>query len=97
MTSDYMPTTNQEYEIILAKKEIHFCQHYRDYAYYKSFNGQISDLYNLCQYNVMSQTIKGSAKEYFEDNQYKLGYATHGLYPYRGKFHPQMARHLLIF
>jgi hypothetical protein len=34
-------------------------------------------------------------KTFFQANQFKTGYATHGLFPYRGKFHPQMVKALL--
>ncbi len=34
-------------------------------------------------------------KSFFEKNQFRTGYATHGLFPYRGKFHPQMIKALL--
>jgi len=34
-------------------------------------------------------------KSFFEKNQFRTGYATHGLFPYRGKFHPQMVKGIL--
>jgi len=34
-------------------------------------------------------------RSFFESKQFKTGYATHGLFPYRGKFHPQMVKALL--
>lgn len=34
-------------------------------------------------------------RSFFETNQFRTGYATHGLFPYRGKFHPQMIKGLL--
>ena len=34
-------------------------------------------------------------KSFFEQNQFRTGYATHGLFPYRGKFHPQMIKGLM--
>lgn len=34
-------------------------------------------------------------RAFFEKNQFRTGYATHGLFPYRGKFHPQMIKGLL--
>lgn len=34
-------------------------------------------------------------KSFFEKNLFRTGYATHGLFPYRGKFHPQMIKGLL--
>ncbi|HOX58237.1 MAG TPA: hypothetical protein P5205_19230 [Candidatus Paceibacterota bacterium] len=34
-------------------------------------------------------------RSFFERNQFRTGYATHGLFPYRGKFHPQMIKGVL--
>lgn len=34
-------------------------------------------------------------KSFFKINSFRTGYATHGLFPYRGKFHPQMVRGIL--
>ena len=36
-----------------------------------------------------------SAKAYFENGVFSTGYATHGLFPYRGKFHPQLIKALI--
>lgn len=49
-------------------------------AYFKSIDGELSDYYNIQKYN---QT--GSVNQYL----------THWIYPYKGKFHPQMIRSLL--
>jgi hypothetical protein len=32
---------------------------------------------------------------YFEEGKFSTGYATHGLFPYRGKFHPQLIKGLM--
>lgn len=34
-------------------------------------------------------------KSFFQKNVFRTGYATHGLFPYRGKFHPQMIKGLM--
>ncbi len=34
-------------------------------------------------------------KSFFQKNQFRTGYGTHGLFPYRGKFHPQMIKGLI--
>ncbi len=34
-------------------------------------------------------------KSFFAKNIFRTGYATHGLFPYRGKFHPQMIKALM--
>ena len=51
-------------------------------AYFKRINGQITDYERLVQFN-QTKSI----------NQY----LTHWIYPYKGKFHPQMVRALLNF
>ncbi len=52
----------------------------RRVAYFKSINGELSDYYHLQKYNQTKSP-----------NQY----LTHWIYPYKGKFHPQMIRSLL--
>ena len=90
------------YELALAKKELmafgldfHVANDFRMFeittsadvgllkkrlAYFKSINGVITDYYNIIKYNQTSSV-----------NQY----LTHWIYPYKGKFHPQMIRALL--
>ena len=34
-------------------------------------------------------------KSFFAKNIFRTGYATHGLFPYRGKFHPQMVKSII--
>jgi DNA modification methylase len=34
-------------------------------------------------------------KSFFQKNLFRTGYATHGLFPYRGKFHPQLIKALM--
>jgi tRNA G10 N-methylase Trm11 len=52
----------------------------RRLAYFKSINGDYSDYYYLQKYNQTKSV-----------NQY----LTHWIYPYKGKFHPQMIRALM--
>ncbi len=49
-------------------------------AYYKTVNGQVTDYFHIIQKNQTRSV-----------NQY----LTHWIYPYKGKFHPQMIRALL--
>lgn len=49
-------------------------------AYFKTVNGDFTDYYNLQKYNQTRSV-----------NQY----LTHWIYPYKGKFHPQMIRALI--
>ena len=34
-------------------------------------------------------------RDYFEESWFSVGYSTHGLFPYPGKFHPQMIKTIL--
>ena len=43
----------------------------------------------------LPQYSSSRLKSFFQINQFKTGYATHGLFPYRGKFHPQMIKALI--
>ncbi|TSC92889.1 MAG: putative RNA methylase [Candidatus Berkelbacteria bacterium Licking1014_7] len=52
----------------------------RRLAYFKTIDGDYSDYYNLQKYNQTKSV-----------NQY----LTHWIYPYKGKFHPQMIRALM--
>ncbi len=49
-------------------------------AYFKTINSKVTDYYKIIKYNVTKSV-----------NQY----LTHWIYPYKGKFHPQMIRALL--
>jgi len=43
----------------------------------------------------INENRSASTQIYFEEGQFSTGYATHGLFPYRGKFHPQLIKDLL--
>jgi len=66
-------------------------------AFFKSLNGQLSKHFLL--YSDRSETISedrsAKTKAYFKSGQFSTGYATHGLFPYRGKFHPQLIKGLI--
>lgn len=90
------------YELALAKKELlafgldfHVANDFRVFdvpssqntevlkkrlAYFESINGTVTDYYYIIKYNQTTSV-----------NQY----LTHWIYPYKGKFHPQMIRALL--
>lgn len=40
----------------------------------------------------LPQHSSSRLRSFFKTNQFRTGYATHGVFPYRGKFHPQMIR-----
>jgi DNA modification methylase len=66
-------------------------------AFIKSIGNQFTKHYLL--YSNYSDKINenrtAATQAYFEEGQFSTGYATHGLFPYRGKFHPQLIKGLL--
>jgi hypothetical protein len=67
-------------------------------AYFKTVDGIQSTHYQTCNLQNLEEVHKDSSlrtKAFFLSGKYSTGYATHNLFPYRGKFHPQMIRALL--
>jgi SAM-dependent methyltransferase len=66
-------------------------------AFFKYVNGNPTNHYKLCQpFNGhISEDRSTQTQAYFQEGKYSTGYATHGLFPYRGKFHPQLVKGLL--
>jgi len=66
-------------------------------AYTKSVNGNFSK--HFLRYSdlsdALSENYSATTKAYFKNGQFSTGYATHSLFPYRGKFHPQLIKGLL--
>ena len=66
-------------------------------AYLKSIDGKTTQHFLMCNHHsrALTETRSVATKNYFENGQFSTGYATHGLFPYRGKFHPQLIKALL--
>ncbi len=67
-------------------------------AYFKSVDGTPTIHYQTCDLQNLEEIHQNSSlrtKAFFLNGKYSTGYATHSLFPYRGKFHPQMIRALL--
>ena len=66
-------------------------------AYFWSINGRPTHHFLTCVGETLRLPDYSSArlKSFFATNSFRTGYATHGLFPYRGKFHPQMVRGIL--
>ena len=66
-------------------------------AYFKSIDNKLTKHFLL--YTNHNKTINENrspiTQSYFEEGQFSTGYATNGLFPYRGKFHPQLIKGLL--
>jgi len=65
-------------------------------AFFKLVNGKLTNHFLLCSNRGEAVSINRSAKTkaYFESGQFSTGYSTHSLFPYRGKFHPQLIKGL---
>ncbi len=66
-------------------------------AFFKSLNGTPSKHFLLYseQPVVVTERRSSATQNYFENGQFSTGYATHSLFPYRGKFHPQLIKGIL--
>ncbi|MDD2198288.1 MAG: hypothetical protein PHF99_06185 [Bacteroidales bacterium] len=66
-------------------------------AYIKSVDNKFSNHYLLYSNNSgkIHADRSSTTQAYFEEGQFSTGYATHGLFPYRGKFHPQLIKGLI--
>ena len=78
---------------ILSRKEL-----VNRSAYFKLVDGIETTHHKTCDLQNLEEVHKNSSfrtKVFFLDGKYSTGYATHSLFPYRGKFHPQLIRALL--
>ncbi|MDI6800700.1 MAG: DNA methyltransferase [Thermodesulfovibrionales bacterium] len=66
-------------------------------AFFKSVDGNLTNHYKICRPfdGHISEDRSAQTQAYFQEGKYATGYATHGLFPYRGKFHPQLIKGLL--
>ncbi|HQF41387.1 MAG TPA: DNA methyltransferase [Ignavibacteriaceae bacterium] len=66
-------------------------------AYIKSVKGNSTIHFKTNTFKPSFEILSRSSKtkSYFENGAFSTGYATHSLFPYRGKFHPQLIKSLL--
>lgn len=66
-------------------------------AYIKAIDNQFTMHFLLySDYNEkINENRTAATQMYFKEGKFSTGYATHGLFPYRGKFHPQLIKGLL--
>lgn len=100
--SDYelLPNTTEIFELefafyeykCLTKEEI-----INRGAFFKSIEGVSTHHYLICSNNskYLWEERAERTKAYFREGNFSTGYATHGLFPYRGKFHPQLIKGIL--
>ncbi len=94
------PNLSEVYELalayyeskILTKKEL-----IDNSAYFVKVDNRFTRHYYICTGDPVKIPEYSSArlKSFFINNQFRTGYATHGLFPYRGKFHPQMIKAII--
>lgn len=92
-----LPQIRQVYELDLAYGEYRCLSDdelIQRGAYFKSVNGILTYHYRICMNtpNQVNVSARKERKDFFAANVFAVGYATHGLFPYRGKFHPQMIK-----
>ncbi|MDL2262756.1 hypothetical protein LJC11_04550 [Bacteroidales bacterium OttesenSCG-928-I21] len=95
-----LPSVDELFEIEMAYLEFN-CLSKEELlersAFIKSIDNQLTKHYLLySNYNeAINENRTAQTQAYFEEGQFSTGYATHGLFPYRGKFHPQLIKGLL--
>jgi len=69
----------------------------RNAGYFASIGGEFTRHFLMCTGEPLRLPNHSSSRlrSFFEKNIFRTGYGTHGLFPYRGKFHPQMIKGLL--
>ena len=77
---------------ILSDKEL-----LRNGAYFSRVGDTLTRHFLMCTGKPLKLPVHSSSrlKSFFGKNLFRTGYATHGLFPYRGKFHPQMIKGLI--
>jgi len=97
---ELLPSVNELFELELAYLEYNCLPEnilLKRLAYFKSIDGEFTKHFLMNNHSVTALTENRSAstKAYFRNGQFSTGYATHGLFPYRGKFHPQLIKALI--
>lgn len=97
---ELVPQLNEVYELELAFLESQVLRDeeiIRNGAYFARVGETFTRHYLMCRGEPvrLPQYSSSRLRSFFQTNLFKTGYATHGLFPYRGKFHPQMIKGLL--
>jgi hypothetical protein len=95
-----LPGLREVYELQLARLEAAILDH-QGMVDQAAFFGYVDDIPTRHLLVCAGETLRlpqyssSRLKQFFAANPFRTGYATHGLFPYRGKFHPQMVRGIL--
>ncbi len=97
---ELVPQLNEVYELEIAFYESNILSDeeiIRNGAYFARVGDIFTRHYLICKGEPLklAQHSSSRLKSFFKTNQFKTGYATHGLFPYRGKFHPQMIKGII--
>jgi len=95
-----LPGVNQIYELELALAEYRSLTKedlIRRSAYFHKVDGVETFHSKLCSGAPLKidKSTSVRLRTFFQAYQFKTGYATHGLFPYRGKFHPQLIKAIM--
>ena len=94
------PQLSEVYELALAFYESQILtddEILQNGAYFARVNKKFTRHFQICTGEplLLPKHSSPRLRSFFETNIFKTGYATHGLFPYRGKFHPQMIKALI--
>ena len=95
-----LPNLNDVYELALAFYESQILTD-KEIIENGAYFARVGDVFTrhllMCTGSPLKLPLHSSSrlKSFFEKNIFRTGYATHGLFPYRGKFHPQMIKGLI--
>lgn len=97
---ELVPQLNEVYELGLAFYESQTLSDeeiIRNGAYFARVGDTFTRHFLICSGEPvrLPQHSSSRLRSFFQTNQFKTGYATHGLFPYRGKFHAQMIKGLI--
>ncbi|MCL6611226.1 MAG: hypothetical protein K6T66_06775 [Peptococcaceae bacterium] len=97
---ELVPQLNEVYELELAFYESRVLSDeeiIKNGAYFARVGDRLTRHFLICSGETvrLPQHSSSRLRSFFQTNQFKTGYATHGLFPYRGKFHPQMIKALI--
>lgn len=97
---ELLPNISEVFELEFAYYEYKFLtksEIVQRGAFFKSVDGLPTYHYMICSNNspLVWKGISKITKSYFKEGNFSTGYATHGLFPYRGKFHPQLIKGIL--
>jgi len=97
---ELLPSVDERYELELAFYESRLLSDpelLRNGAYFARVGDTLTRHFLMCKGEPvrLPQHSSSRLRSFFQTKQFKTGYGTHGLFPYRGKFHPQMIKGLI--